>query len=434
MSLAVTASAIVFIWLAPRAVLAADPGPSAPAPTATPAATDASNPVVSALPANGFVERLPPSAFPAPKVRGIYGGSLWLTFHGLQWPYYPKTGIGISGSAWVDTGYETVHRGNPTEKSIKYQLQQGRLVLRVTPTYSDGKFFVQGQAELVANKDQSLHQPDVADTDDLWIRTGMWNLWDAQVGRFEGWEVYHLGMGLDLNTLERQGALDEALSAPDIYGVTYGFYRAPGIGQAAAHIYPTDYLRFELGTQFGNEAGSNAIGARPVGVLDFGWLKLKAGAEYKVLTDQKEGSLGKKILRGAGGGIQFIFDPRIEFGVSAAAAITDHTGSDGVLDEKGSVTTVSVGGFLNVRIVGDLIFGGGANYTYLENLHRDPALRRVENFNHVQTFLALQYIVMKQLFIKAVAAHATAEFNPTFGDPIYTNEMLSGRLRVMYLF
>ena len=50
----------------------------------------------------GPIERLPPSAFPEPRVRGIQGGSLWMTFHGLQWPYYPKTGIGVSGSGWID--------------------------------------------------------------------------------------------------------------------------------------------------------------------------------------------------------------------------------------------------------------------------------------------------------------------------------------------
>src|ERR1700737_4269249 len=32
----------------------------------------------------GPVERLPLGAYPAPRTRGLYGGSLWLTFHGLQ--------------------------------------------------------------------------------------------------------------------------------------------------------------------------------------------------------------------------------------------------------------------------------------------------------------------------------------------------------------
>ena len=125
-----------------------------------------------------FVERLPPSAYPEPRVRGIRGGSLAATFHGLQWPYYPKTGIGISGYVWIDSGYQKIKRGNPTEQSIQYWLQQGRLVLRITPTYTHGRWFIQGQAELVGNKDQSSHQPDIVDTDDLWIKVGMWKFLD----------------------------------------------------------------------------------------------------------------------------------------------------------------------------------------------------------------------------------------------------------------
>ena len=34
------------------------------------------------------------------RTRGIRHGSLWMTFHGLQWPYYPKTGIGVAGYAF----------------------------------------------------------------------------------------------------------------------------------------------------------------------------------------------------------------------------------------------------------------------------------------------------------------------------------------------
>jgi hypothetical protein len=382
----------------------------------------------------GVLVRMPPSAFPEPRTRGLPGGSLWMTFHGLQWPYYPKTGIGISAYAWVDSGYEKIDRGNETEQSINYLLQQGRLLLRVTPTYTDGSFFVQGQAELVANKDQSLRQPDVADTDDLWIKVGQWNKWDLQLGRYEGWEVYHFGMGLDLNTLERQGAVDEAFSVPGIYGVTYAFNRPASVGQGSVHVYATDFLRFELGTQFGNEFGSNTVAGRPVAVFDVGWMKLKLGAEYKRLTDQKEGSKGFTNQRGLGGALQFVFLPRVEAGVNGAYGLVDRQAQDGTVDEKGSNTTYSVGGFVNVRLMEDLIAGAGLNYTYLEDLHYDPALMRVDKFNHTQMFGALQYLVAKQLYVKAVFAYGRASFAPTFGDPIFINEMKSGRIRLLYLF
>src|SRR5262245_40468459 len=87
------------------------PAAPAPAPAPAPASEDA-----------GLVERLPGSAYPEWTTRGIEGGSLWFSgnMHGMPWPYYQRTGIGVSGYAWVDTGYETVQRGNVAEPDIKY--------------------------------------------------------------------------------------------------------------------------------------------------------------------------------------------------------------------------------------------------------------------------------------------------------------------------
>jgi hypothetical protein len=383
----------------------------------------------------GPIERMPPSAFPQDRVRGIYGGSLWSTFHGMQWPYYPKTGIGVSGYVWIDSGYEHISRENPTEQGTKYWLQQGRLVLRVTPTWSTrAGYFVQGQAELVANKDQSQAQPNIGDTDDIWVRAGKWKSFDVQLGRYEGWEVYHFGMGLDLYTLERNGATDTVYSVPQIYGVTYAFYRPAGVGQAAVHLYPTDYLRFELGTQFGNEFGQNTLAGRPVGILDLGVLKVKVGAEYKKLTDQADNGQDEKTERGVGAAIQAVIDPYFEVGVNAAYALVDHVSQDGTVDQKGSFTTYSVGGFANARIVGDLLVGIGLDYTYLEDTHFDPTWGRNEIFKHTQAFGAVQYLLAKQLFIKAVVAYARGYFAPNFGSVVYSDEMLSGRLRLQYLF
>jgi hypothetical protein len=44
-----------------------------------------------------WVEHLGPSSYPG-KLRGLYGGSLWLepSFHGLQWPTMAKSGVGVS--------------------------------------------------------------------------------------------------------------------------------------------------------------------------------------------------------------------------------------------------------------------------------------------------------------------------------------------------
>jgi hypothetical protein len=437
-----------------RAALAADApagkdasGTSVPVGD-TPATADSSSatsapapaPANISVPLLGPVERLGSDAYPHDPIRGIYGGSLWSIFHGQQWPYYPKTGIGISGYVWMDTGYEHIHRGDPTPpSSTAFMLQQGRFLLRATPTWSNGAYFVQGQAELVANKDQTQDQSTngQADVDDVWVRIGRWKSWDVQLGRYEAWEVYHFGMGLDLYTLERAGATDQALSVPAIYGVTYAFYRPGSIGNGALHVYPTKWLRFELGAQFGNEAGQNGVAARPVAIADFGFLKLKAGAEWKQLTQQQDGEKGQTTEYGAGGSAQFIIDPWVEFGVNYAYGKADIIAQDGNPD-PGSYSTYSVGGFANARIADGLLIGGGLNYTYLVDKRYDPKDNgRADDFDHWQTFGAIQYHLFKQVFIKAVGAYALANLNPVTinADPlVHYNTMISGRLRVQYLF
>ena len=125
--------------------------------------------------------------------------------------------IGLSGWGWLDTAYEKFApwgaepQASP-QSQIAYWKQQGRMLLRVTPTYSfDGLVRAgTGRARRHRRSDASQRSDaGGADTDDLWLRIGQWNKWDFQVGRFEGWEVFHLGMGLDQNTFERQGAIGQ---------------------------------------------------------------------------------------------------------------------------------------------------------------------------------------------------------------------------------
>jgi hypothetical protein len=417
----------------------------APAPpSATPATAEtAAGNDEGASPVGGL-ERMPGDAFwPPPYIRGLFGSSVWLAgMHGLQWPYYRKTGIGFSGDVWVDNAYERVNRGQPTEQDFRTWIQQARMVLRVTPTYTRGNWFVQGQAELVANKDQTKRQPDVADTDDLWIRTGSWNKWDVQFGRYQGWEVYHLGMGLDLNTVERDGATDINNPPPGIYGVTYGYYRPSGMGNLAVHLYPMSILRFEVLGQLGNELGRNTLTARPVGILDLGWLKFKVGGEYRVQTQDDPSLKEKSVLRGAGAGVTFVFNPYVEFGFNAARGLVDHTDTKGETDGPGSYTVTSIGAFANGRIIEDLLLGVGFNRTTKEDLYSETLMdpmtnattTKVGEFDHKQGFVAIQYLIGKQLFVKAVFAYATAHLAPTHSNGVFDNTMYSARLRVQYLF
>jgi hypothetical protein len=389
----------------------------------------------------GPVERLPPTAYPEWKIRGIAGGSLSLSgsMHGMPWPYYPKTGIGVSGYVWIDTGYSKVTRGDD-ELPDKHLLSQGRGLMRLTPTYSAGSWYVQGQSEFVANKDQTVAQPNTVDIDDLWVRAGQWKTWDVEIGRFEAFEVYHFGMGMDLHTLERDGATDLNHAPPDVFelgGASSIVYRQDSINNLAFHVYPTDKLRFELLGQYGFDKKSalETVGVRPAAVFDLGWLKLKAGLDYRDQFSYVGNSKESRIVKGGVGAVQLVVDPYVELGGNIAYGMVDHytpknstdpNAARGDKDTAGSVTDLDFGGFANVRVVDNLILGGGANY----NQESD---QQAGTFSHLQTFGALQYVVLKTLYLKLVGAYAKAHIAPGGNTP-WDNTMTSVRLRAMYLF
>jgi hypothetical protein len=383
---------------------------------------------------------VPASAYPAPVVRGIPGGSLINDMQGLQWPYLPAPGafIGVSGYVWVDSSYRKVTAGSTNDNDTKEWLQQGRFVLRVTPTYNHENWFVQGQAEIVANNDQTQPRPrEIVDTDDLYLRAGKWNVWDVQLGRFQGFDLYHLGLGLDLNTFERNGASTSNNTAVQLYGVTYLWDRPNGAGNVAVHAYPLPGLRLELLTQLGNQIGSNDLGIRGAFIYDLGFLKFRGGGEYQRLSDRTVGGKAGTKSRGVGGTVQFVFDPHIEGGFALARALVDQTDNTGGINPNQSTTTTSYGGFLNARLAPDLVVGGGVDYTDQTNLHVVVSTGKSDEFTHLQYFGAAQYKIADGFFVKAVIAAAKAKFLFAFeqgATPPFDNASLSGRLRVAYYF
>lgn len=395
------------------------------------------------------IERLPPAAYPEPRVRGVVGGSLWLNMHGLQWPYMPGqqpgvagTRIGFSGYGWVDTSYRDVDSGLPDDDpSLKEWRQQSRFLLRATPTHNaDGGWFVQGQGEIVLNGQAPTRTEEDIVADDLYVRIGKWNLFDITAGRFQGWEVYHLGMGLDLFTVERDGALtDNNDNRPvDFYGLTYFWDRPNGPGRVAAHYYPTDYLRFELLGQVGS-SGLNVLGVRPVGILDVGLVKVKLGAEYGNETARQQSAVSRDRVerRGVAGSVQLVLEPRLEAGAAFAHALVDTWNAQGTFDPGRSTTTTSYGGFASLRVIDPVILGAGGTYTQENNLNLDVTGRLNDERSHLQLFGAAQYALWNQLFLKLVVAHANAHFNPLSETPPIVevrNKSLSARLRLFYLF
>jgi len=450
----------VLVFLGWSTTASAAEAPS-PAPAAEVAATAPEPPKEAAPtpdPASVLevgIQRLPSTAYPGAQTRGLPFGSLWLTFHGLQWPYMPATGkgprfvVGVSGWGWVDTAFVKFgpwgDSPNLEASKQKYWEQQSRMLLRVTPTYSlDNDWFVQGQVELVGTGNQTIDRGAVggADTDDLWLRVGQWKKWDFQVGRFEGWEVFHLGMGLDQNTFERAGAFGQEGSqyAISFYGLTDNQFRPQGsAGNLAFHYYPLPILRFEVLGMAGSFGGP-ALATRPVGILDLGWLKLKAGTEYSQETGIVPSIKNKTTKRGVGGAIQFVFLPHIEFGLNGAQGTVKVIDKNGVTDIHASQTRTSFGGFANVSngsLKRPLMFGVGAMYTQTQDLNNLISTTDVvDKYWMFQSFAAIQYVALEQFYIKLVAGYSRAHWSSAETDPsqLFDDEMYSVRLRFAFYF
>ncbi len=283
------------------------------------------------------LEVVPASGYPSWKVRGIPGGSLATTMHGMQWPYLPAKGdeetlrLGVSGFVWTDLSYVRIESGledsYPNQKRLA---TQARGVLRISPTFSTPEgWFAQGQWEAVGHGDMLIQNSNLASTDDLYVRVGKWKVFDFTAGRFQGWEIAnHYGMGLDLNTLERNGAAIEAQAAKPVpaYGLTYYWDRKDGrLGHYALHLYPTDFLRFEMLAELGTgtEGILRQTNLRPVGVLDLGFLKVKGGLEYGVALPQGDDEKRRIFKNGFGVAVQGVFDPWLEGGISFARGYED---------------------------------------------------------------------------------------------------------------
>lgn len=405
------------------------------------------------------VELLPGSAYPEPRVRGIKYGSLWLSMQGQQWPYMPWSPghsslvLGLSGSLWADLSYAHLTSGLQGQADLDRWAQQDRAVVRGTPTYSTKEgWFAQGQVEMVSQgSDFQLSGGALGQVDDLYLRVGKWNLFDLTVGRFQGWELYHYGMGLDLNTLERAGADDPGLKnhPPQIYGADYFWDRPNGPGNYAIHFYPTNFLRAEVLGQVGSFGVYNYRAIRPVVIFDLGFVKAKFAAEWGKGIPQNAKQKQRQTKNGLGGALQFVLNPYVEGGVNFAEGYIDEINTEGVYNALSSTTTRSFGGFLNFSpAYKPLVIGLGADLTHSENLAKNgratlpngapnPDFGAVDTQEHFQAFAAIQYTLWEHYYVKFVLSHANfahPDNSETPSTNAFSNTELGGRLRFMMLF
>ncbi len=100
-------------------------------------------------------------------------------------------------------------RSEPIGKGEHTLFQQGRFLFRVTPTYTNGSGSFRHRPSSSPTRTRSTPRPTASSTPTTsgsGRATGQ--TWDLTFGRFQAFDVYPLGMGLDLNSDERTGAYD----------------------------------------------------------------------------------------------------------------------------------------------------------------------------------------------------------------------------------
>ena len=391
------------------------------------------------------VEHLPATAYPRVPVPGIHGGSLELQINHTQWPYMPKyegqpaVRVAFSGSSWADSSIRSVKAGLQGEANQFEYRMQGRLTFRTSAVYNHtDDWFILSNTEFVANTEQNNSSTNYVDVDDAYIRIGKWKKFDITVGRLQGFEVYHFGMGLDLNTYERLGAASFSKTPVAPYALDELWDRGVNNGAIAVHMYLPQWLRLEFLTRFGASGQGKQIGIRPVAVVDLGFLKVKGGYERNLSSSLFEGNQARIEMQGVGGEVQLVLPPWVELGGGIARRTVDAFEQDGSVRPAASHTTTTIGGFANFRpFFKNFMVGVGYHHTYFKDFNID-AYGDPEQTTHQQMFGAVQYMLWDKLYIKYVLAYSHARIeerndtDPT--DKGFVNESIGNRLRLMLLY
>jgi hypothetical protein len=351
----------------------------------------------------------------------------------------PDFRLGFSGSSWVDTSQRDVKAGQLNEPDQREFRMQGRLTFRVSGVYNrPNDWFLMTNTEFVANTEQNNSNTNYVDVDDAYLRGGKWKWADVTVGRLQGFEVYHFGMGLDLNTYERLGAASFSKTPVQPYAVDDLWDRGVNNGAVALHWYYPEFLRLEMLTRMGVSGQGTLIGFRPAAVIDFGMVKGRFGYERGFARSLFIGNEARVDTKGLGGSLQFVLDPWIEAGGGYARRVQDAFDQDGGIRAAATHTTYTYGGFLNARpYFENWLVGFGYHRTHFENFNID-SFDEPEHTVHQQMFAAVQYLLWGRFYIKYVFSYAKADIEERNDsdrtDDGFVNESLGHRLRFMLLY
>ena len=153
------------------------------------------------------------------------------------------------------------------------------------------------------------------------------------------------------------------------------------------------------------------------------------------MTARTAGSQDERQNRGVAASAQFVYAPWIEGGINYGYASNRVFTPNGNLDTTATGETSSIGAFVNARVITDMLVGAGINYVSTGNEHFNTQTGSNDFATNTQTFVAVQYLIAKQLFVKLVGAYANSRFERSFSSAApYNDQMYSARLRVLYLF
>ncbi len=338
-------------------------------------------------------------------------------------PQFMGVNLQLSGYFWADTGYmgRTNAQQGQYDQGVAYL--QGRFVLGAGISRSFGDYYGAAKVEFLGLVNEFARSQYEPHTLDAYVRIGHKQWWDVQVGRFLAWEVYHRGQGIEFWTAEEAGAL----GGPSLYwlDLTRGYRNESG--QAAIHLYPTSWLKFELAGVYGQENNQNNFGVRPA--LHFTWKDLQFLAGYEVLALRPQTAADKVMTttNGYAGRLQYTFFNHVTAGAEFAQAFVRSIDIQGLVDSDRSGDRYTVGGFVDIDFWKNSI---GLGYHHTNQLNRQN-----ENNRHHQAFVSYLYrLPIQGLSLKAVYGFALAHIEDLDTRSSWENYVHSFRLRVSYEF
>jgi hypothetical protein len=419
-ALALCLSVARFAW-AQGAPPAAPTEPSPAAALAQPE-TSAAGAAPVAAPASGPRPELPPgvAAQPAERRRTFWGAEPGRPYEETDSYVLPVLPIRFSGYAWIDAGYMELRTGKSGDYNQHANYEQGRFVLGASYRHDVGAYFAEARAQYVAFDNEFTKSQYEPHTQDAFLRVGG-RLWDAQIGRFLAWEPYYRGNGIELYTAEENGA-----GGPTMYRLDYALGYADEAGQAAFHLYPADWLAFELASLYGQQLNQNNLGVRPVLALRGGGFLLIGGAEYVEQKPQKSNTQAKQTMKGAAARIAYTLRGTT-LGAEGSWLDRHQRELDGHVNAQETYEKTTMGGYLE-SVLGPTVVGAGYHLTRVKD-KIDPANK------HHQAFVSLTYnLPIRGFSVKAVAGFARWEAADATSNATWDVDLKSIRVRLRYDF